>query len=701
MISNNKISDLVNSQLPFHVRSNHPNFSAFLEAYYEFMEQDAGVMSSSQQLLDYNDVDRTIDYFSENLYQTFLRFIPQNAIVDRTLLVKNIQDFYKAKGTEKSLKFMLRLVSGQESSLYYPKVDILKVSDGKWTIQKSLRISGTTVNGISNNNLSGVQLFNQSKIQGQTSNSTAIIERIDRFVENGVQLDELVISAQSGTFLNGETILTNILINGISTPVTANVFGGIINTVSVNRPGLNYKIGDMPKIVTKTGTGGVVSVASVSSGNLLSLFIINGGAGFLVNDTVSITGGGGSGATGNVSNIDTSQLYHQNNYVLFNSIINLEANTLISNTQYSNLNHSIVPLPNANTQLANSLNSFTYGPCGPASNVMLLTTGTNFSTIPAINILANSTILSVGILGRMLIANGGAGYIVNNTIQFNNIPLGTGYGANAIVSSVDANGSITGVKFVALGNTGYPVGGLSYSQTLLPTTNVVTSTGSGANVIVTAVLGHGEVISANTSNVGAILKLIITSSGTNYLQDTSLDFTQIGNGQATGNITVVQGVYSYPGRYLNDDGHISGYNFIENQEYYQNYSYVVQVKNSLKNYKQAVLDLVHPSGMKLLGEYLQEYNDNYGGSNITGSDSVKIKYITGSWTSNLGNVTITENSHNLTTNSKVYLEFTSGDTINISNTLGIVQTITNANIFSVLVSNTTNSSGTVTVGRIL
>jgi sulfur relay (sulfurtransferase) DsrC/TusE family protein len=109
MISENKISTLVSSQLPFFVRNDHENFVAFLEAYYEWMEQTQGVVNVAKSMKDQLDLDKT-DIFVQQFYNNFLPLIPQNVLVDKNLLVKNIKDFYKSRGTEKSVRFLMRIL---------------------------------------------------------------------------------------------------------------------------------------------------------------------------------------------------------------------------------------------------------------------------------------------------------------------------------------------------------------------------------------------------------------------------------------------------------------------------------------------------------------------------------------------------------------------------------------------------------------
>ena len=163
MISNNKISNLVASQVPFFVRNDHENFVAFVEAYYEFLEQQTGVVNVSKNLLDQSDVDLT-DIFIEKFYDNFLPFIPKDTAVDKTLILKHIKDFYRARGTEKSIRFLMRILFDEDVEFYYPQKDVLKVSDGKWYQEKSVKITNVKVDGVANNQLGIETKFNNRRI---------------------------------------------------------------------------------------------------------------------------------------------------------------------------------------------------------------------------------------------------------------------------------------------------------------------------------------------------------------------------------------------------------------------------------------------------------------------------------------------------------------------------------------------------------
>ena len=174
MISNNKISNLIESQVPFFVRNDHENFVAFVEAYYEFLEQQTGVVNVTKSLLNQADVDLT-DIFVEKFYDNFLPFIPKDTAVDKTLILKHIKDFYRSRGTEKSIRFLMRILFDEDVEFYYPQRDILRVSDGKWFQEKSIKITDLEVDGTANNQLGIETKFISRRISGNTSNAYAIL----------------------------------------------------------------------------------------------------------------------------------------------------------------------------------------------------------------------------------------------------------------------------------------------------------------------------------------------------------------------------------------------------------------------------------------------------------------------------------------------------------------------------------------------
>ena len=708
MTTNNKISNLINTQVPFFVRKDHRTFIAFLEAYYEYLEQTGKVTDRTKNLLDYVDVDRPTDEFLDYIYNKYLRGFPYDVLANKPMLIKNAKDFWRSKGTEKSLKFLLRVLYNEEADIYYPKKDILTASGGKWFIQKSLRVSNTKVDGTETDSLIDFENFIGKRITGNTSEATATVERIDRFYEAGSVIDELIISSVDGTFENGETVRAFFdNDSGTTSIITSNVFSGIINSITIVDAGSRYNIGDPVIILSSSGSGACAVVGRVSTGNISSISVINGGAGFQNNNYILVSGGGGTGANGYISSIDLSETYHPNSYNLLISTINLESNTLISNAQYANL--CLGGLGNANTTLANTLCYFVYANTGPAVAIHIDSAGSGYTEVPSISIIANSFIQSLGILGRMEIANAGSSYVIGDKIDFINPPGTYGFGAQGNVKNVSITGGITEIEFEAVGS--YPEGGFGYDQSDLPTANISTSTGSGGQIEVQALLGYGGDFAVANSTLGAIERITLLSRGTGYTSAPTINLTNYGDGTAQATATIVTGVYTYPGRYLNDDGHISSFSFLQDRDYYQNYSYVVRVKKSINEFRGILKDLINPSGVKVFGEYLVEDESARANTIATDAeDSIDIVITTGTYVTTTGNSIITLSNHTLNTNDNVYLEFISGanvsenvaETSNITNGFYVVVDTT-ATTFNVIHYNsqTANASGSVLVGTIV
>ena len=251
--------------------------------------------------------------------------------------------------------------------------------------------------------------------------------------------------------------------------------------------------------------------------------------------------------------------------------------------------------------------------------------------------------------------------------------------------NVAASNAISEVEFVGL--PGHPVGGSGYDMFTLPIANVVSTNAQayGANIVVTAVLGRGETLQSVGSTAGAIQQLTIVSGGSGYVSAPTLNLKSIGDGTAQATATIITGAYSYPGRYINDDGHLSSYNFIQDRDYYQTFSYVVKLKQSIEKYRQAMKSLIHPAGMKLYGEYLtQDENANLK-INVRSLTNQTLTLSTKNYRLANGNLIINYTNHGLSVGNTVYLDWYTGNVA----TRGIekgefkVRTVVNSNNFTV------------------
>lgn len=598
-----KISTLVSKQLPEFVREDNPLFVEFLEAYFEYLEQSdsSKVIDQVTKFKDNMDVDTTVDAFAQKMYNEFLKFFPNNTLADKALIMKRAKDFYRSRGTEKSYKFLFRAIFGKEAEIYRPKDDILIASSGRWFIEQSLRVTATTVNGISDTTLDGFQKFVNTKIVGQTSGVSAFVERVLIAYENSLLKYELFISNATGSFTNGETLNAT---NVDGDVLSAIIISGILASITLTNTGSLYNVGDPLVFSGGFGTGAAAFISSVSTGSIVAITTVDGGAGFKLGDLIQFSGGGGTGANGNVATIlgTANSFFHPNTYNLVYDTILLYANVQLNVANYA---FPAYANANINTAMNSAFSTFTFGPVGPIGTVLITNQGSGYTSAPVADPIGNVWIKSIGVLGKMRVVTPGHGYANGDIIQFVNGPGSFGSGANATVYSVNANGAIEHVIFQPV--SGWVTGGVGYDIQNLPTCNVVSAAGVGANVIVTTLLGFGSpgtTLSTTSGTVGEILSISITNRGAGYNTTPTISLAGSGDGTANAYANIVTGIFSYPGRYLDDTGFLSSFNFLQDRDYYQNYSYVIKVRESLNIYRQIVKDLLHPVGTKMFGQYM-------------------------------------------------------------------------------------------------
>jgi hypothetical protein len=197
MTTGNTVSIFVKSQLPDFVKRDNPVFVNFIETYYKWMEQFDNPVDVSRKLSYFKDADLIPEKYFQFMRTEFMKSIPVTKVDDR-LLIKNILDFYRSRGTEKSYQMLFRILYGDENvSVYYPGKDILRASDGKWLVERSLKIINTT---------DIEEIEELVAIRGENSGATARKDKFVSYVENEVKIDELYINNVFGTFVEGEQI---------------------------------------------------------------------------------------------------------------------------------------------------------------------------------------------------------------------------------------------------------------------------------------------------------------------------------------------------------------------------------------------------------------------------------------------------------------------------------------------------------------
>ena len=559
MIPNNfKPSLVISQQLPGYIRENgdYNTFITFLESYYEFLESTDNVIDVSKNLLNYKDVDNTIDKFEEYFFNEFLQYFPKESLTSKKELVKFSRELYQRKSTPASFKFLFRSLFNSDTEVVNAKDYLLIASGGKWNVSRYLKLNSLDERFL---------ITDLYKIFGETSKAIAKIEST-RIVSNKVEVyvSDIVRSFNSGEFVKiVDDQLNDVLFDG--EVLRAKVVGVVPKiTIVPGYTGSLYQPGD-PVVVygglnpeNENPVKATAEVEQVGVASLKSINVLNGSIGYRTfpNTIISIISESGTGAEARVASLDANTSAVINFIPL--DLIEPYANTELNSISYG---FSGNPSANGNTKLSEafdleSISTF------PILSVDLITQGSNFISVPTIS--ANSffaienqkiEIGSLGILKPIQITFGGYNYSNGDIIQ---ITGGSGFGAYANVKSVGLNGTIEQVQYINNIDDLYTYGGIRYSENNLPTLTVESSNNkviyltTSANTTYT----NSNILHfSSTSNVvpGMFISgLGIPTSNTYNYFDTSTVVTDVGPDyiEISGNVTEIV----YPNTVYKIDG---------------------------------------------------------------------------------------------------------------------------------------------------
>lgn len=660
-MTDKKTSLLVPSQLPGFIREDYPKFISFLEAYYEFLEQERFTNGSSQKndlitkskdMRYLSDVDYSLDSFEEQFFNSFLPFIPRTTAINKDLLIKNIMPVLLSKGSEKSYKLLFRMLFDTDLAITYPKDNILKASDGRWIIENILRLTTTVYSEYTGDGetttyylpeiyepsevtvfvdgvliTTGYELrkeyrkviFDEALLDGQdlkiyysnfspdlmvnrqftgkTSGATTLVESSGIKTLGGSNFYEFFINQRTtnGIFLDGElvnAILVDVDNNEI--PLTFQTYSDVEKIVVVDG-GSSYNIGD-PVIIRGSAIEDAAAVVdSVTSGVIEEVQVLKGGHGYQTNNSVIAVGYGTNVFSAIIESVDTSGNVSANTISFNTDIITDYLNVTINSANYG---FPGAISENVNTVIAQALTTNTIT-VGPITSINVTTSFLSSLVTPTLDAISSNVgntgfrIKDLGIIADLNIVSGGEDYQLGDTIVFSTYGgLYPGYGANAYVSNVDANGAITDVTIRD--------GGLLYQSGNFPPLTISSSNGTNAIINVASIMGDGEELRALVSGIiaGRILSIRILDSGVGYANVPGVDLTQSGDGTATAYANIRNTVVTLPGRWSTSDGLISSTeNVLQGRDYYIDFSYVLSSRIQFNEYKSLLKNLLHPAGL--------------------------------------------------------------------------------------------------------
>ena len=532
----------------------------------------ANPVQNIQQLLAYADVDNTVYAFLDKFRDSFMESLP-NTLADgiaKRKLIKNIRDMYSAKGTRDGHKLFFRILFDEEAVITYPRDNMLRVSDGRWSTDKVVRVSET-----------GTSDFNKAigqRMVGATSGATALIATIIKFREGADLIAEVNVDADSvtGTFVSGETVTTTdtTLDLEISAVVKGIVTGGTVTT-----GGAYYSTSDDVHVTGGAGNNAATArVESAGAGSIDEILIENGGSGYSVGEELrfNLTDTEGVGLRAKISVVGGG--------------ISLEPDTapdamMMENEDFIVTDNDVQFI--SQEQTVGELDYLTLEDGGQ----IIVETAT-FGDAPG------SAVSERGEITKIEMINKGNGFIKLPLVLDSATTTGSGASLFAVSNVTPMVGHVEGISITNFG--------LDYTSnpSLTLNRNVLVRNISGSFTVGDALVSHtGTVVSFDSARHILELKTSVTLNEGDVVTTSTGTTATVHQSTPSFADATVGTVGTTVGNFVGDKGKLSVDTMkVQDSFYYQDYSYVVRIGQSINEWRESVRRSVHPAGWNVFGE---------------------------------------------------------------------------------------------------
>ena len=492
-----------------------------------------------QQLTNFKDPDKVISNFLNNFRNEFFKTIPENLAtgIDKRNLIKNIKSLYTLKGTQKGHELFFRILFNDTSETFYPREQILKVSDGNYDTKTVMRIIASQGDTS--------KLIGRT-ITGKTSKATAIVENVEKFYVGVSEVSEITINKETivGTFTVSETI------EGTSSDTDdyfiLAVITGIPGTKTITNDGNLYTTNDLIEI-SGGGQQASMQISDIGSGKVTEIFIDGGGTGYEIGDTLTFNNAGtfGSNASGVVT-------------VVNGAVANEDTDHIVLEEETS-----------AGDHLTGDKIVFESGTgIGDITDIYLTDGGNGYKSLPTVTVTSDS-----GTAAELLTYGSDIGKVVGITTS----NLGIEYEKSPTPSLAFVN------NLFCTTVTGSFTNGDTVTGNTSGATGLVAGWNSSLNILklkqVSGTFQVDETVSSGSAS--AVLK--------------KLDVT-------TTNLSVTA-VVDTDGKFIDEKGFVSENTMkVQDSLYYQDFSYVLKVGNSINLWRDAFKKTMHTSGFYFTGQ---------------------------------------------------------------------------------------------------
>ena len=126
------IIPILENRFPAYAKD-YKHFKEFMIAYFEFLEQSGSPIEYANSFLDNTDsTNETALYWDKILADVGWKQ-PLPDTIQKRIFVLFVRDYYLSRGTKNSLKFLFRLLYSEDVDIYYPRDDMLVLSNAEYT----------------------------------------------------------------------------------------------------------------------------------------------------------------------------------------------------------------------------------------------------------------------------------------------------------------------------------------------------------------------------------------------------------------------------------------------------------------------------------------------------------------------------------------------------------------------------------------
>ena len=427
----------------------------------------------------------------------------------------------------------------------------------------------------------------------------------------------MTIQGLSGTFADGE-----IVEDEFGHTATINNQLGSLTGIGVSQGGAYHSAGgsyhSKGDVVEISGASssepGYGIVTEVSNKSAVEVVLLDGGSGYTKeHTTLAISGGNGAGLDVRINSWTLTPV----STAINSDAIGPMAGVMIGTANYfvsTGSNTAVVSSKLTGKLIFNTTSNTIYG-IGTSfqsqlSNDLLVRVAGQANTLRVHTVLSDTAFVSA----------------------FRPLNNQTSPGADAYIRLAAANVNSTMASAFAFSTTGtYSVNSIAilnpgYGYTTLPTITIVDDTTSILNIDDGrgGYLGRNAVIGIDNAP-GSIISIDLTSGGSNFNRNELAIIRNVTQGNSViiestpGNRGTtwrktkttfnaagspqVSGIKFLPGRYTDTKGFLSWNNKLQDNYYYQEFSYVVRVTELVDKYRDVIKNLVHPAGTKMFGTY--------------------------------------------------------------------------------------------------